>query len=377
MESGKPHFDVLENIGKHIALLKPLSPNQAIICIGEYPTKILLKGPFAGKTDATLPIFIDKSTEEISEWSQSSLDPYNILGLDTNIDTHFWFHVLPYITENDEFMARLKNKLVDKQCDAIMVSSIWDGVGSALLPALISQFKVWNVNSVALAVLPSKVQSSDVHFNAFSSMGICASKDFTPVVLVDRDHLESYVGVNRKGSVIRGNLIVNYILELVLAKETLVQELSELSRAFNVKMYTVLSATGASLKIYGSLENILNTALFRPLLTFDLSSASLLYVLLRMPLQFRDKLSRGRIELAIANWFKERASLKSIFISEPIYVEEVSDRIDVVMFVGGFDVTKMFTSIEKKVSAIKSQAIKKGLIKEDEWQGIVKSLVES
>ena len=95
-----------------------------------------------------------------------------------------------------------------------------------------------------------------------------------------------------------------------------------------------------------------------------------------MPLQFKDKLPRGKIELTIANWFKEKAHLKSIYISEPIYAEDVSDRVDVVMFVGGFDVTEMFTSIEKKVSAIKSQAIKKGLIKEDEWQGIVKNLKE-
>ncbi|MCJ7633042.1 hypothetical protein MUP77_11705 [Candidatus Bathyarchaeota archaeon] len=375
MESGKPHFDVVENIGKHMALLKPLLPNQAIICIGEYPTKILLKGPFAGKTDGALSIFIDKSTEEIAKWSQSSLDPYNILGLDTNIDTHFWFNVLPYITKNDEFMACLKNKPIDKLNGAIMVSSLWDGVGSAMLPTLISQFKEWNINSVALAMLPSKVQPSDAHFNAFSSLGMCASKDFATVLLIDRDLLESYVGVNRDGSKIMGNAIVNYMLELMLTKETIVQELTELSRSFNVKMYTVLSATGASLNIYGSLENILNTTLFNPLLKFDLSSASLLYVLLRMPLQLKDKLPRGKIELAIARWFKKKASLKSIYITEPIYVEDVSDRIDVVMFVGGFDVTEMFTSMEKEVNVIKSQTVKKGLIKEEEWQEIVKSLV--
>jgi hypothetical protein len=273
-------------------------------------------------------------------------------------------------------MARLKSKLVDKQCDALMVASVWDGVGSALLPALISQFKEWNINSVALAILPSKVQPSDVHFNALSSMGMGASNDLTPVVLVDRDHLEDYVGVDRKGSVISGNSIVNYLLELMLAKETLAQELSELSRSFNVKMYTVLSVTGASLNIYGSLENMLQTALFRPLLTFDLSGASLLYVLIRMPLQFKDKLPRGKIELAIANWFKERSRLKSIYISEPVYVDDVGDRMDVVMFVGGFDLTELFTSLEKKVSAIKSNAIERGLISEEEWQGIVKNLKE-
>jgi hypothetical protein len=376
MSSSGPQFDVFESITKHVTQLKTGFPSRAIVCIGEYPTKILLKGPFIDKTDETLPIFIGKSSKDIARWSQSRLDAHNILGLDTKIETHFWFHVLPYVTKNEAFMARLKGKL-DKQSDVMMVSSVWDGVGSALLPALISQFKEWNMDSVALAVLPSKVQPPDAHFNAFSSMGLSMSKDFTPVVLVDRDALENYVGVDRKGSVISGNIFVNYLLELMLAKETLVQELSELSRSFNVKTYTILSATGASLRTYSSLENMLNTTLLRPLLTFDLSDASLLYVLLRMPLQFKDKLAKGKIELALANWFKEKAHLKSIYISEPIYVEDVSDRVDVAMFVGGFDVTELFASIEKKVSAVKSNTIERGLMSKEEWQGIVKNLTEN
>ena len=375
--SGQHHFDVIENIGKHIDQLKPLSPSQAIICIGEYPIQILLKGPFIEKIDDVLRIFIDKSSEDIRKWSQSRLEPYNILGLDTKLDTHFWFHVYPNIIKNDSFIARLKNKPIDSVRQAIIVSSIWDGVGSALLPALSSQLKVLNINSVSLAVLPSKLQPPDVHFNAFSSIGISVSMDSTPVLLINRDNLENYVGVNRKGAKITGNIFLNYLLELLLAKETLVQELSELSRSFNIKIFTVLSATGASLRIYGSLENVLATALLRPLLTFDLSSASVLYVLLRIPSQLKTKLPREKIELSIVNWFKDKASLKSIYFSDPIYVEDTSDRIDVVMFVGGFDVTEMFTSMEKEVNAIKGDAIDRGFISEEEWQGIVKSLVEN
>jgi hypothetical protein len=371
----KPRPDSVEKPEEPIEPLKPTFHKPALICIGEYPIKILLRGSLVEKKDEPLPIFIDKSSEDIAEWSQSSLNPDSILGLDLNIDTHFWFQVLPSIENDGALIARLKDKPIDNLRGAVIVSSLWDGVGSGLLPALISQFKEWNTNTVAFGVLPSQIQVSDVHFNAFSSIGICVSKGFASLLLLDRDQLESYVGVDRSGSVLKGNVFFNYLLELVSAKETFVQELSELSRAFDVRIYTVISATGASLSIYGSIKNILDSALSRPLLTFDLSSASVLYVLLRMPLQLKEKLSRGKIELAIANWFKEKASLQSIFISEPIYVEDASDRIDVVMFVGGFDVTKMFISMEKKVREIKSFVIKQGSIKEDQWQAIVKSLV--
>ena len=158
-----------------------------------------------------------------------------------------------------------------------------------------------------------------------------------PFCSLDRDHIESYEGVDRKGESIKGNMVANYLLNLFLAKDTLVDEISELSRTFNTKLFTPLLVTGASYKIYGSLENMLNTALLKPFLTFDLSSASLLYVLLRMPLSLKDKLPRGKIELAITNWFKEKTNLQSIYITEPIYTEDMTDRIDAVLFVGGFD----------------------------------------
>jgi hypothetical protein len=380
----EPHLDSIEKTEEPIEpqkpeplKLEPLTPTfhkPAVICIGEYPIKILLKGSLIGKKEAPLPIFIDKSSEDIAGWSQATLNPDSILGLDLNIDTHFWFQVLPYVANDGAFIARLKDKPIDNLRGAVIVSSLWDGVGSGLLPALISQLKEWNKNTVAFGVLPSEMQVSDVHFNAFSSIGMCVSKGFASLLLLDRDQLENYVGVDRRGSVLKGNVFFNYLLEMVTAKETFVQELTELSRAFDVRMYTVLSASGASFSMYGSLKNILDSALSRPLLKFDLASASVVYVLLRLPLQLKETLPRGKIELEIADWFKEKASLQTAFISEPVYAEDANDRIDLVMFVGGFDTTEMFKEMAKKVKAIKSFVVKKGSIKEDEWRVIAKSL---
>jgi hypothetical protein len=380
----EPHLDSFEKTEEPIEpqkpeplKLEPLTPTfhkPAVICIGEYPIKILLKGSLIGKKEAPLPIFIDKSSEDIAGWSQATLNPDSILGLDLNIDTHFWFQVLPYVANDGAFIARLKDKPIDNLRGAVIVSSLWDGVGSGLLPALISQLKEWNKNTVAFGVLPSEMQVSDVHFNAFSSIGMCVSKGFASLLLLDRDQLENYVGVDRRGSVLKGNVFFNYLLEMVTAKETFVQELTELSRAFDVRMYTVLSASGASFSMYGSLKNILDSALSRPLLKFDLASASVVYVLLRLPLQLKETLPRGKIELEIADWFKEKASLQTAFISEPVYAEDANDRIDLVMFVGGFDTTEMFKEMAKKVKAIKSFVVKKGSIKEDEWRVIAKSL---
>ena len=86
-------LDSVEKPEETVEPLKPTFNKPAIICVGEYPIKILLGGSLAEKQDEPLPIFIDKSSEDISGWGRSTLNPGSILGLDLNIDTHFWFQV--------------------------------------------------------------------------------------------------------------------------------------------------------------------------------------------------------------------------------------------------------------------------------------------
>jgi len=376
MGCDETQFDVLESIEKHIAMLKPKLPEKALICIGEYPTKILLKGHLVEKLHDVEPLLIGKSSKEIVKWSLSGISSDVVLGLDAKVETHYWYNVLSFTAKNDAFVTRLKEKTVQKQYDTLILSSSWEGVGSALLPFLTSTLRDSNMNAVALTILPSSVQPSDVHFNALYSVGLCSSQDSSTIILADRDLLEAFTGVNRNGSVMKGNIATNYLLELMLTKDSFVQELSELSRTFNVKLFTILHVTGASLRLYESLENMLNSALSRPLLKLDLSSSSVLYVLIRMPEQLKESLPKGKIELSVAAWFKGKASLKSIYVSEPIYVDEMSDRLDILLIVGGFNVTSMVASMEKRVKDVKNSAVKKGFIKEDEWQSIVEGLIK-
>ena len=375
MNDTKKSFNVLDSIKKHVETLKPLLPKQATVYIGEYPIKVLLKEPYVDKTGQTLQVLVGKSSDEVYKWIPKGFDPYLVLGFeDANIETHFWYNVLPFASQDETLIEDLKKKPTEKLRRVVMVSSVWDGIGSALLPTLISKFKGSSMNSLSVALLPSKIQPSDAYFNALAALGLCAGNDDATVLLLDRDLLENYESVDRVGSLIKGNVVANYLVNLFLAKETLVEEISEQSRTFNTKMYTVLLAAGASIKIYGSLENMLNATLLKPLLNFDLSTVSLLYVLVRMPSSLKDKLPRARIELAIASWFKEKANLKSIYITEPVYVEDASDRIDMVLFVGGFDTTEMFLDYAKKARSLGSRAMQKGSVDKKEWQTMMKNL---
>ena len=375
MTDTKNSFNVLDSIKKHIETLKPLLPKQATVYIGEYPIKVLLRQPYVDKTGQTLQVLVGKSSDEVYNWVPNGLDPHLVLGFeDANIETHFWYNVLPFISQDETLINGLRKKPMEKLHSAIMVASVWDGIGSGSLPTLISKFKGSNINSLSVALLPSKIQPSDAYFNALAALGLCTESDAATVLLLDRDLLENYEGVDRVGSLIKGNVVANYLVNLFLAKETLVEEISEQSRTFNTKMYTALLAAGASIKIYGSVENMLNATLLKPLLNFDLSTVSLVYVLARMPSSLKDKLPRAKIELAVASWFKEKANLKSIYITEPVYVEDASDRIDMVLFVGGFDTTEMFLDYEKKAKGLEGRAVQKGFVDKKEWQTMMKNL---
>lgn len=367
MRDGKGTFNVLASIEKHIKALKPLLPKQALVCIGEYPIKMALKDP-AINEEATLPILIEKSSDEIYKWLPKGISTQFVLGFEEeHIDTHFWYNVLPTIWKNNSVIESLKTQPTEKLQNAIIFSSVWDGIGSASLPTLIEKFKTANMDTLSMAVLPSKIQPNDAHFNAYASLKMCLSADGATVLLLDRDQIEGFEGVDRKGEVIKGNVVVNYLLNLFLAKDTLIKEISELSRTFNIKLFTPIVVAGASQRIYGSLENMLNTAILKPFLTFDLSSASLLYVLLRIPSSLKDKLSKSDIELAITNWFRGKTTLQSIYITEPIYTEDMTDRIDAVLLVGGFDIAPLFGELEKKVEPLKNKAVESGLMTED-WK---------
>ena len=281
-----PLTDSVQSIEKFTDSLRALLPTKAVVCIGEYPINIMLKGNFAGKK-GVLPIFVEKSSKDVIKWGQGHLDKNNIVCIDEDIDTHFWYDVLPYIKNNASFLCRIKNKPLEKLQGAIIVSSTWNGVGGALLPILNEQFKESNINTIALALLPSKAQPLDGQLNSLASLGILASKENTTAILIDRDNLEAYTGNDSNGIAIEGSNITNYLLDLMLSKDTFARELSELSKSFSTKMFTVMLAPGMSLKLYGTLENMLNTTLVRPLLTFDLSTATLLYVLIRVPFHLK------------------------------------------------------------------------------------------
>ena len=129
VEAAEASFDVIESIRKHIAQLKPLAPKRGLICIGDYPAK-LLKENFAQKIGAVQPIFIQKSNKANLSITQSMADPHDIVGIDPDIDTHFWFDITTYMAKDEGYSVRLRSRIEGMQ-ENIILASLWEGLGSA------------------------------------------------------------------------------------------------------------------------------------------------------------------------------------------------------------------------------------------------------
>jgi len=135
-------------------------------------------------------------------------------------------------------------------------------------------------------------------------------------------------------------------------------------------------AAGCSLGIYETFRNILDITLEQPLLDIDLSTADMLYVVVKIPLSLRDEYSKGRVELEVSGWVKDHVNVDAPQICEPIYVEEFGDRIDVAILVGGFDTTELFDALDKRIENISKMMVEQDLYDDVVWLEIRKRLLK-
>ena len=142
-----------KNIKNKSHIVEKKISKQFILYIGEYSSKIKICDTLLNKKDTFSNfLFLNKFYKEINEWSQSIINHKYILSLEKNVDSHFWYQILPIFNESNVLIEELKKKAIDTVKGAIILSSLWDGFGSALTPTLISKFKESNTNSIVFGI---------------------------------------------------------------------------------------------------------------------------------------------------------------------------------------------------------------------------------
>ncbi len=362
---------LLSSIRKNIDSLESLLPDRAVITLGQY-TLDALDSP--GFDEEGLTDIIRVHHKKDLEHKTVYIDPEYEVEIDTLYEPHYWFDLLEQVDAED-FYDQLGRRIYDYHDEILTLVNLSEGSSSGLYPFLHRLLAKREKNVLGVSIVPSMSHSSDALFNSFASMGMIAIDGSTPLLLIDQGKLEDYSGVHRMGEILKDIDVVDYLVEIILDKRGFIRDLYKLSRNFDIGMFSVLMATGCSLGIYESFRNILDVTLEQPLMEFDISTATMIYVLVRAPLYYRDEFTKGQIEYEVSQWLVESLGVDIPQICEPVFIDEFGDRVDVVILVGGFDTKKMFTEIYRRIERFSNLNLEQGLFDRELWDEIKKKLL--
>ncbi len=361
------NVNLIASLRKQIEAISPILPDKAVVTVGQYTLDTLIDSPKLSEEDlyTILRVIHKKDLKN----KTIDIDKQRSLIADTLYEPHYWFDMREFLNKYDV------NKMLERLIyvyhkEVLTISNISEGASSGLLPCIHRFLAKKDKSTIGLVLFPAMNYSSDALYNAFSTLGRILIDDSTPLILIDQGLMEHFKGVHRGGDVLEGIRIVDYFVDMLLDKENIIRELDRLSRSYSVKMYSPLMATGCSLDIYGNFRNILEITLEQPLMEFDLTSASLIYVLVRAPFSYLDDFQKGQIEFEVTNWLQESIGVDIPQICEPLFVNEYGDRVDVIILVGGYDTSDKFDEIYKRIERFSKMNVDMGFVNAGEWEKI-------
>ena len=372
MSLSEADLKLLVGLRKHIESVTPVLPDKAVVTVGQYTLDSLLDTP-RFQEDERLDLFRVHHKKDL-EHKTLYIDPESQVQVDTLYEPHYWYDLRENVDE-EEFKGMLADRIFDYHKEVLTLVNLSEGSSSGIYPMLHKFLADMEKNTLGTVIFPSMGHSGDALFNAFASVGMVTLDDSTPLLLIDQGSLEAYRGVHRMGEALKGIDVVDYLVELLLDKEGFIRDIYKLSRNFGIRFFAPLLATGCSLTIYESFRNILNIVLEQPLMAIDMSTASMIYVLVKAPTYYKDEFTKGKIEYEVSQWLKDSLGADVPQVCETVFVEEFGDRVDVVILVGGWDTSQMFKDIYKRIERFSNMNLEQGLYDRELWEKIMEKLM--
>ena len=116
LENKIPLTAGVESIEKYTDTLKSLLPTRDSSLHWRIPDKHSFKRHLCNqrRKRGFCPFLWRNQQSDVIKWSQGKLESSNIVCLDEDVDTHFWYDILPSIAKNERFYERIKNKHMKK-----------------------------------------------------------------------------------------------------------------------------------------------------------------------------------------------------------------------------------------------------------------------
>ena len=273
---------------------------------------------------------------------------------DYDSKTNIWSNFENNFSQFDQLEDKIRriglNNNIDEQT-AILTGSMGETLVSGMTPPLLKKIKQINpkTSRLVLTSLPATSDTDQVHFNAFCGVSRFIRNQKTSgdiLVVLQGDALEKMIGIDRSGKKLGSDFLIPRMVNLLTNNSSAINSLSKIAKSLKVLAFAPVYVYGRSYEIYDNLKNILDDAAYFPLSPFQYESVILNVIIVRAPENVLNVVSKKRIEADCNLWNRKRfPSLKESLVYV-LPVKETSDRLDVLLLLGGAKLQNIIQSVQ-------------------------------
>ena len=248
----------------------------------------------------------------------------------------------------DDRLRRSGIKASTKKQSIFLLSALGGGTGSGASPFTLQRAKSINPHSrsMVIAVMPAAEEPDSSHFNAYCSLSRFINSSKGPladmIILVDYDRLMKLRGVSSIGDEMTGESLLSYMIATlssaipdISSSQVDPSYLTKMSRSMGVHAFVPCMAVGRSMEIFGSIANILESAMSCPLAHIEKDSVMISYILIQVPERLASSLQEDKIKSALNKWNKNNFPRLKGSILQLSHSTNKADRIDLFLLLGG------------------------------------------
>ena len=224
-----------------------------------------------------------------------------------------------------------------------VTGAIGGGTASGVGPSVAHLCKACNpeISIVAVLVAPSSNEADHIHLNAFYGISRMLNQNSQHnadmILLMNFDRLRRVRGIGRFGEELRIEKIVAYQLRLLQLnlQHSGIARMCRISKSMKTQIFVPCLAIGRSMEIFGSIENILESAVAFPLAETERNNVTASYLLLRIPNRLAEDFPEGVVVEEFEKWNKRHIPALASSLVQIVQTDDQSDRVDACVLLGG------------------------------------------
>ena len=221
---------------------------------------------------------------------------------------------------------------------SFFMGSLSEGIVAGVAPFLnsVAKEKNPNISRIFIVTLPGEDASEQVQFNAYCGLANLLQSGIEVAIIMQDSVLKTLKGISRSGAELDADFLIPSMCDMLLAIDVEgLAELSHIAQSFRLQVLSPTFAYGASYEIYGSIANIVEYSLYNIMVPMNYENVIVAVAIARVPRRLLEKVGLDSLQEQFTGWTRRRFPAIRGSLLRVITKEESSDRIDVILLLGG------------------------------------------